>query len=277
MQTTDLKSFHYLENGQIQFSVFDTIRSTKKLDAGFHNVTYDYHTNQIRLEIIPLSETIKVHDFPDKNKFDELFGAFFNPQISQKIKSLGFLHKVGILLHGREGTGKSTIMKYYSHHAIVDNNALVFYIGRDYVSQCWDFIKKIRNVQTNPIIVIFDEVDQHLYNNEGMMKQIFDGNLSIDDSIFFAATNYIEKIPDAIKNRPSRFKYVCDVEGIQNPTNIITIFNTMIGDLFNEEEIKTFANDHKGHTLDQIKQFALDKIMDIKTYKKERKTIGFVK
>lgn len=167
-------------------------------------------------------------------------------------------------------------MKYYSSNAVDKNKALVFYLTRDYISQCWDFIRKVRNIQKNPIIVIIDEIDNHLYNNEGLMKQILDGNLSIDNCIFFAATNYIDKVAEAIKNRPSRFKYVSDIEGIQNPKDICDIFNTMIGELFTPTEIEKFANDHKGQTLDTIKQFALDKIMDIKTYKRERKTIGFV-
>ena len=31
MTTTDFKSFHYLENGDVSFSMFDTIKSSKKL------------------------------------------------------------------------------------------------------------------------------------------------------------------------------------------------------------------------------------------------------
>jgi len=121
-----------------------------------------------------------------------------------------------------------------------------------------------------------EEVDEFFYNGgEGILKTIMDGNQSIDNCIFFGATNYIDKIPDAVKCRESRYKYVLDIEGIQNPDDISEILAPFISDLFKPEEITIFANTLKGSTLDLIKQFAMDKIMDLKTYRKEKRTIGF--
>jgi len=118
MSTADLKSFHYLENGQIQFSLFDTIKSTKKLDSGFHNISYNSDERRIILTQLKSIEPIKIHEFPDKDKLDSLFEAFFDSTIYSKVSSLGFLHKVGVLLYGKEGTGKSTIIKYYANNIL---------------------------------------------------------------------------------------------------------------------------------------------------------------
>ena len=169
---------------------------------------------------------------------------------------------------------------------------MVFYLPKDYISYCWEFVEKIRRIQDNLIVVILDEVDQHIYNNgsnnesivktildgnESIVKTILDGNSSIDNCIFLAATNYLDKIPEAIRNRPSRFKYVLDIEGIQNESEIVDILLPMIGGLFEHSEITEFALILKGETLDFIKQFALDKIMDLKTYKhnSNKNKIGF--
>jgi hypothetical protein len=47
----------------------------------------------------------------------------------------------------------------------------------------------------------------------------------------------------------------------------------MIGDMFTDSEINSFASDLKGSTLDLIKQFSIDKIMDLSHYNlKNRKT-----
>jgi hypothetical protein len=40
----------------------------------------------------------------------------------------------------------------------------------------------------------------------------------------------------------------------------------MIGDMFTDSEINSFASDLKGSTLDLIKQFSIDKIMDLSHY-----------
>lgn len=277
MNTSDLKSFHYLENGQIQFSLFDTIKSSKTLDSGFYNLVYDDNRNQVTVELSVSPEKTKIHEFPDKEKLDEFFLAFYNKSVYSKIKSLGFCHKAGILLYGKEGTGKSTILKHYASAAFKKENAIVFYMTRSYFAACWDFVRQIRAIQENPIVIIMEEFDQFVNSNgmEATVKTIMDGNLSIDNCVFLSATNYIESIPAALKNRASRFKHVLDIEGIQNVEDVISILSPMIHGLFTPEEIQVFANDLKGSTIDAIKQFALDKLMDLKTYKKEKNTIGF--
>lgn len=276
MNTTDLKSLHYLENGQVMFSYFDTVNSTKTLRPGFYELSYNDNKREVEVKISSNKEEIKIHAFPDKEKLDALFTAFFDKRVLEKIEGLGFNHKVGVLFYGKEGTGKSTIVRYYSNKAIEENKALVFYFGPSYKIYCWEFIRSVRLIQNNPIVVIMEEMDQHLHNGgESIVKTILDGNLSINNCIFFGTTNYIKDIPDALKNRPSRFKYSLDIEGIQNPEDIYKLLSKMIQELFLDEEIKEFSNQLKGSTLDQIKQFALDKLMDLKTYNNQRKKIGF--
>jgi len=278
--TTDLKSFNYLESGEITFSNISTTKTVNKLDAGSYIITYlDYPHNKVSLTQDTDAETNKLHSYPDKEKIDKLFKEFFNPTIKDTIKKLGFYHKIGILLHGVEGTGKSTIIKHYSRGAILEHGAVVFHIKRiDHMFfHCWDFIRNIRRVQDNPIIVIFEEFDAWLnaIGNESYLKTVLDGHMSIDNCIFFASTNYLDRIPEAIKNRQSRFKYSLNIEGISKEEEVCEILQSMIGDLFSENDIKTFAKDLKGLTLDNIKQFSIDKIMNLETFAKKKNKIGF--
>ena len=281
INTSDLKSFHYLENGEISFSILDTIKTEKQLDSGVYTLEWiPYPEMRVKVEVSKDTETVKSFTFPDKDKLDNLFNAFFDSKIINKVKGLGFYHKVGILLYGKEGTGKSTIIKSYANKVLKKERALVFYFTNNSgVSKCWEFIKKIRAIQKNPIIVIFEEMDMYTMqtpeNPEGYLKTIFDGNNAIDNCIVFGATNYIDKIPAAIKNRPSRFKYVLNIEGIHSEDEIIDILTPMIGDISDKAEIKEYAYMLRGETLDSIKQFAMDKIMCLESYVGNKKNMGF--
>jgi len=283
MNTSDLKSFNYLENGEISFSMFDTIKTNKCLDAGFYDITYleSYPEGRVVLNVNKNTETVKIHNFPEREKIDNLFDSFFNETVVEKISLLGFYHKTGILLFGKEGTGKSTIIKYYSSLAISKKHAIVFHMNcySPSMSKCWDFIVKIRKIQNNPIVVIFEEFDEHIKNrNDAVLKTILDGNLSIDNCMFMATTNHISEIPEAIKNRPSRFKYVLNIEGLHDKNDIYIIVEKMIGDLFSKEDIDTFVNELIGQPLDFIKQFCIDKIMKLNSYThNKKKQVGFKK
>jgi SpoVK/Ycf46/Vps4 family AAA+-type ATPase len=279
--TVDLKSFHYLENGEISFSILDTIKTQKKLDSGLYTISWlPFPESKLLLTVNTDKETVKMHQFPDKEKIEDLLKIFFDKNVVTKMSSLGFYHKVGILLYGKQGTGKSTIVKNYATKIIEEHNGLVFYFnGKENIAACWSFLRKIRAIQDNPIVVIFEEIDSFVNDkSEGSLKIIFDGNESMDNCIIFGTTNYLERIPSALKDRPSRFKYVLNIEGIQSEDEVFEILHNMIGDLFTAKELKHFSKKLIGNSLDYIKQFAIDKIMSLDTYGHNSKSqIGFTK
>ena len=64
-----------------------------------------------------------------------------------------------------------------------------------------------------PILAIIEDLDSFLnYNSTKEFLNILDGNNQIDNVVYLATTNYIDRIEDRIKNRPSRFdrKYKID-------------------------------------------------------------------
>lgn len=280
MKTSDLKSFNYLENGEILFSPYDTVKSRKTLDSGFYSIGYiGYPENRVKLKNGREKEGTTVHYFPDKQKIDDLFKSFFDNRVASKIEDIGFYHKIGVLLYGKEGTGKSTIIKHYCQRAINENEAIVFEVDchADYIQEVWDFILGVRRIQDSPIIVVFEEIDSLIDSrSEGKIKSILDGNMSIGNCVFLASTNYIDNIPSALKDRPSRFKYTFNIEGIQSKDDVSSMLKNMIGNIATAEEIDSYSDSLIGKTLDEIKQFSIDRIMGIKTFEnKKRKAAGF--
>lgn len=278
MQTDSLKSFTYLENGDISISVFDTIMSSKVLIPGEYELYWEeYPKSQVGLRQLPTSEVLlPLHEFPHRPTIEEMLDKFFNPKIHKVVNDFGMLHKLGILLYGKEGTGKTTIFKHYSRFYIKEKDALVFYIAdSERLGHIWPLLKKVRGIQSNPIIIMCDEFDDMIKNQEALVKTILDGYLSIDNCIVLATTNYIDLIPRTIRERPSRLKYVLEIKGVNDPLQIEKIIHVLIGDKKTTEQIKEISTGLKGSTVDAIKQYCLDVIMEITLKPEEERKIGF--
>lgn len=283
MNTTDIKTFNYLENGSITFSVLDTIKCSNVLEPGSYIVEYidSYPDKRLDLSILDLGEVYTPINFHFIPKLETAFSKFFEPRIKEKINSLGYSHKMGVMLYGKQGGSKSSIMNYYADKFIKEQDAVYFYIKGYYISQCWDFIKQIRKIQDNPIIVCWDECDKFFdgraSGQENTIKPMLDGNLEIDNCIVLMSTNYIDKVPTTILDRPSRVKYKFEVESIDDIDSIRGILTNALSDILSTEQIEEATLDNKGKTIDEIKEYIQDIIMDIKTDKGKLKTIGFGK
>jgi SpoVK/Ycf46/Vps4 family AAA+-type ATPase len=280
--TSDMKSFHYLESGEVAFSTFSTKKSVAKLDSGVYSLTWlSYPHDRVQVNQLGSPEPIAINQFAFKDKIDRLINSFFNEDIVKIISDRGFFHKIGLLFYGKEGTGKSSIIKHYYNQLLINNQALVFNLHQpEYLNKVWDFVQRVRNIQDNPIVIVMDEFDEFLdgKHNEGVVKSILDGNMSINNCVILAATNYLDRIPETVKDRPSRFKYTLCIEGIQSASEVLIIVSNILLDrsVWPQEKLVEFSEKLKGETLDVIKSFCIDEIMSLEKHSVgNRKRIGF--
>jgi hypothetical protein len=113
-----------------------------------------------------------------------------------------------------------------------------------------------------------DECEDMFEGYEDEVKAILDGVNTIPNSLFLAATNHIDKIPESIKDRPSRFGYVRDVSRLEHEDVILSILQVLNNDLtddlkLEDDLIRSFVSELKSCTFDELKRFFTQKVYNI--------------
>ena len=188
---------------------------------------------------------------------------FWSKEVRNKYEKRNLLYKRGILLHGKYGTGKtSVIMKIIEDQ--LKNGSLVFYCPSP--SFLSEFSKIIREIEGDrKILVVYEDFEKMLALNEQDFLSLLDGEMQIDNVVYLASTNYINQIPNRIKDRPSRFATVIEVGLPDEDTRKVYIESKT----FPEEniDIELWVKKTEGLTIDQIKDliisvFCIDLTLD---------------
>lgn len=217
---------------------------------------------------------------------DEIIKAvmtfFSSKKLKKQINMMGFPHKMGVLLYGNPGTGKTTLLNYISHLLFEQQNAIIMVCNNaDSVEASIAMAKSIREIQTNPIVLILDEFERFVSNSsqEARIKTFLDGSDSIDNCLTLAATNYIDQVPESIGKRQSRFRVLKEITGIDSAEEVADLVNGMldsaqVAESFKRE--KLIESIGTGVTLDYIKNAVIDSLMGKKIKSDSgRNSIGF--
>lgn len=126
-----------------------------------------------------------------------------------KFKEYNFAFKRGILLHGLPGNGKTCLINICVKHLVDHLNGVVFHLSNviemDYYSKfCPEIFRIIE--KDRPLIVIMEDIENMCDgSHESTLLNVLDGLDQMENVIYIATTNYIEKLKERIINRPSRF------------------------------------------------------------------------
>lgn len=120
------------------------------------------------------------------------------------------LYKLGILLYGPPGCGKSSWLRSFLKNYVPKDAVIIFLDALP----SFDFIKKLQTTLPGVLkVFVFEElataVERMPIDN---VLNFLDGEQSVDHSIVIATTNYPEKLPGNLVDRPSRFDALYEIE-----------------------------------------------------------------
>jgi hypothetical protein len=127
--------------------------------------------------------------------------AFFD---NEKVyRDVGIQYRRGILLYGDPGNGKTCSLREIVKEQ-APKDAIVIFLNS---LPTMNMIKKLQ-AEKRMKIIIFEELVAIISQNDVGVDRILDfldGESSLDNALIFATTNYPEKLPGNIVDRPSRF------------------------------------------------------------------------
>ena len=131
-------------------------------------------------------------------------------QLRDAFKKRKLLFKRGILMHGAPGSGKTVTINQVMNMTVNKLDGIVIMGEGPMQVKCG--LKLVRDLEpTRPVMVILEDLDDLIQDDESSWLAILDSQDSTDNVIFLATTNYLDKLPSRLMNRPSRFDLVIEV------------------------------------------------------------------
>lgn len=243
----------YLKEGR-RYDFSGPVEKIEKLNTGVYKCYTDPYDKLYLSETnIVADDLIAMKDSPSETITNNI-DHFLKPEVKAAFKRYNMIYKRGILLHGLPGTGKTSIINLVIKSAL-EHDMIVLLNPVPYnASSAVNIIRQIEN-NNRAVLVIWEDLDSWLKNNENSILDILDGTDQIENIFYIATTNYIDKIPSRIKNRPSRFAEVIEV-GLPNAE----LRRYYLSKKVHKEDkinINTWVEKTEGFTLDHIKDLLI--------------------
>lgn len=214
----------YLNNGSdhacfsVTHGIFQSPSKSKtelaKIDPPPGAYRWESASGSIPERLVPI--TIRSDHYEDiggsSKRIQERIDAFLNHKATYK--DLDIFYKLGILCYGGPGNGKTGCIRHIMHKIMEKSDAIVIWLRSRIPTGA--FLAKLDKCLPNRLkIFIFEELLATIdYEDTDAVLDFLDGEDAVENSIVIATTNYPEKLPGNMVDRPSRFDHL---EKFDNP------------------------------------------------------------
>lgn len=167
-------------------------------------------------------------------------------------RSLGYLHKRGVLLWGPPGSGKtSTVTQLAS--MVVQRGGVVLLV--DHPGLALDNLRVLREIEPErPVLLVLEDLDSLVrQHDENDYLSLLDGEAQIDNVVAVATTNYPESLDKRFTDRPGRFALVRYI-GMPSAEARRAYLETKLG---SETEVEEWVNATNGLPIDHVRELVV--------------------
>lgn len=183
---------------------------------------------------------------------------FLSDKTRAVYQELKIFHKVGMIFYGKQGTGKTSVCYLIMREMVEKYGAVCL----DFTGRTMNFVlytaHKVREIQDNPIVIFIDEFEHLVKHDEQKLLTFLDGGNSVDKCMIIACTNYLDRIPDRIKFRKSRIKYMYPINALPEEIYKEYVLDRMPA--IDESALKEllYRSVDEGLTIDELKHTIID-------------------
>lgn len=234
------------------------------LEAGYYSICTSPQTGMffVKNEI----ELNKLYRLPNKATDIVLDDISKFWTLENTYKKYNRVFRRNYLLYSSPGTGKTSLINLMCQELIEKYNGIVFSLTSAMEIELYvDAVRRIRAIEPDrKIITIIEDIDNFISSNENSQSpldsyllNILDGNMKIGNVVTIATTNYIEKIAERYKNRPSRFDRVIEFPLPNKESRRIFIEKTVVPEDLSKIDVEKWVDKTEGYTIDHINELIL--------------------
>jgi AAA+ superfamily predicted ATPase len=199
----------YVQQGDI-FNFSGEVFKHDKLPAGVYTISQDMNGNLFLIRKRLNTDNLIKMPNSTADEINQIVDGFLTGEIKEAFERYGILYKRGILMYGPPGTGKTCIINQLVETAQAKDMVVLLGPQPQFVKT---LVEKIRALEESnrAIMAVWEEFEDWVECNEAGILNLLDGIEQIDNVIYIATTNYIQRVPQRIRNRPSRFADVIEV------------------------------------------------------------------
>lgn len=224
------------------------IEVINKLLPNVYRVDYDHRTDSVTFVTMESNHDDLV-DLPS-SEYETIIkdvDIFLSDECKKRFEQVGFLHKFNILLHGAPGGGKTCLVNRVSQKIVNKGGIVLFNPDPASLKVTFDVLNSIQ--PETQVLIIFEEMDQHVRNDETTLLHVLDGEIQKKNAMYIATTNYIDKIPARVK-RPGRFSVVVEI-GFPNAIAREAYLLTKLKD---KDIVNSIVRKTEGFSIDELKE-----------------------